>query len=101
MERVQIRGRHGGVEKRGGWKTSGMTPLPKGVLDPPSHGAFSTPLKCPCSVFPVQKIQSRPEALLEGSKSFRESAFSGTFSSPHMVCTPISRPNQNLTRVKN
>ena len=27
----------GGVEKRGGRKSSRMTPLPKGVLDPPSY----------------------------------------------------------------
>ena len=53
--RGSIRGRHGGVEKRGGWKTSRMTPLPKGVLDPPSYGTFSTPLRCQCSCFPVQK----------------------------------------------
>ena len=31
------------------------TPLPKGVLDPPSYGTFSTPLRCHCSVFPVHK----------------------------------------------
>ena len=59
-------------------------------LDPPSYGAFSTPLRCQCSDFPVSQNprQSRPEALLEGSKNFRESAFSGTFSSPHTFCTP-------------
>ena len=33
-----VRGRHGGVEKGGGWKTSRMTPLPK--------RAFGTPLGC-------------------------------------------------------
>ena len=47
----------GGVEKRGGRKTSRMTPHPK-----------------------------------KGSKNFRESAFSGTISSPHTFCTPIARP---------
>ena len=45
----------GGVEKRGGWKTSRMTPLPKRGFGPPSYGTFSTPLRCQCSVFPVQK----------------------------------------------
>ena len=75
--RWRLRGRHGGVEKRGGWKTSLRTPLPKekGVLDTPSYGTFSTPLRC-------------PEALLEGSKNSWESAFSGTFSSPDTFCTP-------------
>ena len=49
-----IRGRHGGVEKRGGWKTSRMTPPPKRGFGPPPYGTFSTPLRCQCSVFPVQ-----------------------------------------------
>ena len=41
--------------------------------------------------------QSRPEALLEGSKNFRESAFSGTFSSPpYVLHPPTSRPRHNL-----
>ena len=76
------------MEKRGGWKTSRMTPLPKGGFGPPSYGTFSTPLKCQCSVFPVEKSrQSRPEALFEWSRIFREGAFSGTFSSPHTFCT--------------
>ena len=48
--------------------------------------------------------QSRPEALLEGSKTFRESAFSGTFSSPpYVLHPPKSRPKffrNNLTRLK-
>ena len=74
-ERERVRGRHGGVEKRGGWNTSRMTPLPKRGFGPPSYGTFSTPLRCQCSVFPVQK-------------STTESAFSGTFSSPHTFCTP-------------
>ena len=44
------------MEKGGGWKTSrNDTPSQKGVLDPPSYGTFSTPLRCQCSVFPVQK----------------------------------------------
>ena len=30
-----LRGRHGGVEKGGGWKTSRMTPLPKRGFGPP------------------------------------------------------------------
>ena len=29
--------------------------LPKRRFGPPSYGAFSTPLRCQCSVFPVQK----------------------------------------------
>ena len=46
----------GRVEKRGGWKTSRTTPLPKmGFGRPPSYDTSATPLRCQCSVFPVQK----------------------------------------------
>ena len=31
------------------------TPPKTGFWTPPSYGAFFTPLRCPCSVFPVQK----------------------------------------------
>ena len=65
----------GGGTKGGGWKTSRMTRLPKRGFGPPPRTVPSPP-------------PSGVEALLEGSKSFRESAFSGTFSSPHMSCTP-------------
>ena len=83
-----------GWEKRGGWKTSRMTPLPKRGFGPPRTVRFSTPLRWQCSVFPVTKIHdSRPEALLE------ESAFSGTFSSPHTFCTPpYHGPRLNFAR---
>ena len=73
----------GGVEKRGGWKTSRMTPLPKRGLGPPSYSTFSTPRRRQCSVFPVQKSTTE-----QTRSSFGESAFSGTFSSPHTFCTP-------------
>ena len=143
------------MEKRGGWKTSRMTPLPKrgldrfpqsflflvffleflvflpceaflvflsvvpffsrdfrgsiGIKNPCFFGGFSLPFpkkqgkegQGPCTVcFPFlsgvsalfflyeNPQQSRPEALLEGSKHFRESAFSGTFSSPHSFAPP-------------
>ena len=79
----------GGWKKEGGGKPHEWHPSQKGVLDPPSYGTFSTPLRCQCSVFLYKNPrQSRPEALLEGSKNFRGSAFSGTFSSPHTFCTP-------------
>ena len=71
-----------------------MTPLQERVLDPPSYGTFSTPLRCQHKSL----RQSRPEALLEGSKNFRESAFSGTFSSPHTFCTPHIMAQQNAQR---
>ena len=79
----------GGGERRGGWKTSRMTPLPKGVLDPPRMVRFPPPSAVSALFFLYKNPrQRRPEALLEGSKNFRESMFSGTFSSPHTFCTP-------------
>ena len=69
-------------------KTGFWTPLLRYVFHPSQVSVlcFSCTKKNP--------RQSRPEALLEGSKNFRESAFSGTFSSPHTFCNPpISRPN--------
>ena len=62
----EIRGRHGwgGGKKRGEEN--------KGVLDTPSYGTFSTPLRCQCSVFLVQKIRDRAEQKLfwRGPKIF-------------------------------
>ena len=79
----------GGGKKRGEENLTNDTPPKKGFWTPPSYGTFSTPLKCRCCVFPVQNPrQSGPDALLEGSKNFQESAFSGTFSSPDTFCTP-------------
>ena len=66
----------------GGWKKGFWTPPPRMVRFPSPSGVSA--------VFFLYKNprRSRREALLEGSKSFRESAFSGTFSSPHTFCTP-------------
>ena len=80
----------------GGWKQRGVenrtndTSPKKGFwTPPPSHSTFST-LSGVSDLFLLYKNprQSRTEALLEGSKNFRESAFSGTFSSPHTFCSP-------------
>ena len=77
------------MEKGGGWKTSRMTPLPKRGLDPPRTVRFPPPSGVSALFFLYKNPrQSRPEPLLEGSKNYRESAFSGTFSSPHTFCTP-------------
>ena len=77
----------GGGKKRGVENLTNDTPPrfwtpPRTVRFPPPSGVSA--------LFFLYKIprQSRPEALLEGSKHFRESAFSGMVSSPHMVCTP-------------
>ena len=86
------RGRHGGVEKGGGWKTSRMTPLPKrGVI---GRGALVRyvfhPPQASVLCFSCTKIHDRADQKLfwRGPTIIRESAFSGTFSSPHTFCTP-------------
>ena len=68
----------GGWKKEGGGKPHEWHPSQKGV--PSGVSALFFLYKNP--------RQSRPKAFLEGSKNFRESAFSGTFSSPHTFCTP-------------
>ena len=45
----------GGWRKEGGGKPHEWHPSQKGVLDSPSYGTVSTPLRCQCYVFPVQK----------------------------------------------
>ena len=58
-------------------------------MDPPRTVRFPPPSRVSALFFLHRNPrQSRPEALLEGSKNFRESAFSGTFSTPHTFCTP-------------
>ena len=71
LSRYFIRERHGGVEKRGGWKTSRMTPLPKkGFWTPLVRYVFHPPSGVSALFFLYKNPrQSRPEALLEGSKS--------------------------------
>ena len=79
-----------GGKRRGEENLTNDTPPKKGFWTPPSYGTFSTPLSGVSALFFLYKNPrlSRPEALLEGSKNLRESAFSGTFSSPHAVCPP-------------
>ena len=90
----------GGGKKRGVENLTNDTPPTKGFWTPPCTARFPPP-SCVNALFFLHKNprQSRPEALLEGSKNFRESAFSGMFSSPHTFCTPpISRPNSERER---
>ena len=80
----------GGVEKRGEWKTSRMTPLPKRDFGPLSYGTFSTPPPPPPGVSALVLQKSTTEqtrSSFRGSKNFRESA-SSRFPSPHTFCTP-------------
>ena len=77
----------GGGGKKGGENLTNDTRPKRGFGPPLVRYVFSALL-----FLHKNPRQNRPEALLEGSKNFRESAFSGTFSSPHAFCTPISRP---------
>ena len=71
----------GGGGERGGRKTSRMTPLPKRVLDPPRTVRFPR-------VVALFFLRADQKLFFEGSRIFRESLFSGTFSSPHTFAPP-------------
>ena len=79
----------GGWKKEVGGKPHEWHPSQNGVLDPPRTVRFPPPsgVSALCFLYKNPR-QSRPEALLELSKNFREGAFSGTFSTPHTFCTP-------------
>ena len=67
-----IRGRHGGVEKRGGWKTSRMTPLPKRSFGPPLVRYVFHPPQVSVLCFSCTKIHDRADQKLfwRGPKIF-------------------------------
>ena len=79
----------GGGKKRGVENLTNDTPPRKGFWTTPRMVRFPPPSGVSALFFLYKDPQqSRPEALLEGSKNFRESTFSGSFSSPHTFCTP-------------
>ena len=78
----------GGWNKEGGGKPHEGHPSQKGVLDPPSYGTFSTPPLVALFFLYKNPRLSRPEALLEGSRNFREGVRFGTFSSPIRLAPP-------------
>ena len=60
-----IRARHGGVEKRGGWKTSRVTPLPKrGSGPPPLARYIFHPSQVSVLCFSCSKIHDRADQML-------------------------------------
>ena len=78
-----------GGKKRGVENLTNDTPPKKGFWTPPRTVRFPPPSGVSALFFLYKNPrQGRPETLLEGSKNYRESAFSGTFSSPHTFCTP-------------
>ena len=89
-----------GGGKRGGWKTSRMTPLPKGGFwtPPPSYGTFSTPLRCQCSVFPVQKSTTeQTRSSFGGVQKFSGERVLWYVFLPPYVCTPPPYHGPNFT----
>ena len=79
----------GGWKKRGGCKTSQMTPLPKRSFGPPPplYGTFSTCVRCQCSVFPVQKS---PISSFGGVQKFSgECVLWYAFLPPYVLHPPI------------
>ena len=79
----------GGGKRMGVENLTNDTPPEKGFGPPPRTVRFPPPSGVSALFFLYKNPrQGRPEALLEGSKNFREGAFSGTFSSPHTFCTP-------------
>ena len=67
-----FRGRHGGVEKGGGWKTSRMTPLPKRGFGPPLARYVFHPPQASALCFSYTKIHDRADQKLfwRGPKIF-------------------------------
>ena len=94
----------GGWKKEGGGKLTNDTPQKKkkrkGFWTPPRTVRFP-PSSGVSALFFLYKNprQRRAEALLEGSNNFRESEFSGTFSSPpHVLHPPI--PTAQMEKVE-
>ena len=94
-----------GVEKEGCENLTNDTPPKKGFGTPPRMVWFP-PRSGVSALFFLYKNprESRPEALLDGSKNFRERALSGTFSSPiRFTAPPITAQKigtEYLKRVK-
>ena len=74
VQKLHIPGhtRHGGVEKRGGWKTSRMTPLPKRGFGPPLVRYVFHPPQVSVLCFSCTKIHDRADQKLfwRGPKIF-------------------------------
>ena len=78
----------GSGEKRGEENLTKDTPPKKGFGPPPRAVCFPPPGRR-CSVSPVQNPQlSRPEALLEGPRNFREGALRYCFPPPRRFAHP-------------
>ena len=82
----------GGWKKEGGGKPHESHPSQKGVWDLLRTVRFPPPSGVSALFFLYKNPrQSRPEALWEGSKNFRESAFSGILP-PYVLQPPYHGP---------
>ena len=90
----------GGGKRRGVENLTNDTP-PKGVLDPPRTVRFPPPLRCQCSVFPVQKSTTeQTRSSFGGVKNFSgERVLWYVFLPPYALHPPISRPNEKVGTV--
>ena len=97
----RVRGRHGGVEKGGGWKTSRMTPLPKRGFGPPLLRYVFHPPQVSVLCFSCTKIHDRADQKLfwRGPKIFGRARSLVRFPPPppHTFCTtPYHRPTEAI-----
>ena len=85
-----FRGRHGGAGKKRGEENLTNDTLPKrGFGHPPSYGMFSTPLRCQCSVFPVQESTTEQNrSSFGGIQKFSGERVLWYVFLPHTFCTP-------------
>ena len=86
----------GGWKKDEGGKPHEGHPSEKGVLDPPRTVSFPPPLRCQCSVFPVQKstTEQTRSSFGEVQKFSGERVLWYVFLPPYVLHPPpISRPN--------
>ena len=90
-----LRGRHGGVEKRGGWKTSRMTPLPKRGFGPPLVRYVFHPPQVSVLCFFCTKIHDRADQKLfwRGPKIFGRARSLVRFPPPYILHSPYHGPN--------
>ena len=88
----------GGVERRGGLENLTNDSPPKGGFGPPLvQYVFNPPQVSALYFLHKNPRQSRPEALWEGSKNFRKSAFSGKFFlPPYGLHPPYHGPRLNI-----
>ena len=72
------------------------TPPKRGFWTPPSYGTFSTPVRCQCSVFPVQKSTTeQTRSSFGGVQKFSgERVLWYVFLPPYVLHPPISRPKK-------